>query len=305
MDVLAVVSLALVLVATVCPVLVLVRDGRRSAAPSDLARRAVGHVTTAATAATAPFAAALAAVAVTPVLYTSDLPARAIALLPAAALVAHLGVLAVGERTLPRPTGAVREARVERRAPADVAPAADRRLVGAWAATAAGTASALALVASGPRTVSRVVGPYESVTAGPFPGWLWALPALVTVGVALLAVAALVRLVAARSALPGVDAAWDLWLRRRVARRALRGTQLVLGLTVAGLLLVAGVGLRGLAGGGDGRRAAPASAVHEVAGWSLMAAALAVGALALALALRPARDPAPAAAAAPVPAVAP
>ncbi len=284
--------LVLLAIVTVTPVAVLIRDGRRSPAPSDVARRALRHVTFASTVAAASLAAVLAAVATVPVVAPA-LPGRVVALVPMAALLAYFAVLAVGELTLPRPTGPLREARVVRRSPADVAPVADRRLVQAWAATAVGTALTLALIASGPRSVSRPVGRYEMVTSAPFPGWLWALPAAATVGAALLAAEALTRLVAARSALTGVEEPWDLWLRRRVARRALRSTQLVFGLTVAGLLLVAGVGLRGLGGGGDGVQAAPESATHDSAGLALMVIALVVGMVALGVAVRPARDPAP------------
>lgn len=290
------VTLALVVVATVVPVLTLVRDGRNSPAPSDSARRALRHVTLAAVVAAASLGAVLTLTASALLGGVPALPGaspRVLIAVPAVALVGYLGVLTLGELTLPRPTGPVREAHVLRRSPGDVAPPTDRHLVRAWAGTTFGTAVVLALVASGPRTVSRIVGRYESVTAAPFPGWWTGLPVVASVAVTLLAVAAVTRLIASRSALAGVDPAWDLWLRRRVARRALRSVQLVLGLTVAGLLLIASVGLRGLASGGDGMRAAPPSPVHEVAGWTLTAVALAVGVLALVLALRPARDPAP------------
>lgn len=299
---------ALVVAATVVPVLALVRDGRNSPAPSDAARRALRHVTLAAMVAAASLGAALTLTASAfsgGLLVFLGLSPRALVVAPVAALVLYLGVLAVGELTLPRPTGPVREAHVLRRSPGDIAPIADRDLVRAWAATTFGTAVVLTLVASGPRTVSRVVGRYESVSAAPFPGWWTGLPVVATIAVTLLAVAAVIRLIASRSALAGVDPAWDLWLRRRVARRALRSAQLVLGLTVAGLLLIASVGLRGLASGADGMRAAPPSPVYEVAGWTLTAVALAVGVLALVVALRPARDPAPEPSPAPEAAVSP
>lgn len=291
-----IVVLSIVLLAVLGPVVVLVRDGRPSPVPSDTARRALRHVTLASTVAAVSLSVTLALVVTVPLVggFIWRLPARASALLPALALVWHLGVLLAGELTLPRPTGAVREARVVRRATADVTTTRDRHLLGAWAATLVGTAATLTLASSGPRTISRLVGPAESSTAGPFPGWLWTLPAAATVPVALVAVLVVARAVAARSALPGVDPAWDLWLRRRVARRALRSAQLVLGATVAGLLLVAGFGLVAVGGGGDGFRAVPPSLAHQVAGQAVMVSALAVCAVAVACALWPARDPAPA-----------
>ncbi|NTW42595.1 MAG: hypothetical protein HGA44_22440 [Cellulomonadaceae bacterium] len=305
MDIQTMLIASVATIATVVPAAVLIRDGRRGSAPSDSARRALRHTTIASTVATAPLGATLALVAAALVgAVGSSASPRTLVLVPVIALVAYLGILAVGELTLPRPTGPVREASVVRRSAGDVTSAADRNLVWACAATALGTATVLALIASGPRSISRVVGRYESVTATPFPGWSVALPVVVTITVTLLGAGAVTRLVAARPALAGVDGAWDLWLRRRIARQALRGAQLVLGLMIGGLLLVASVGLRELAFGGDGVRAAPESSVHEVAGWALTVLALAIGVLALGIALRPARDPAPEPSPAPTAAVA-
>lgn len=285
----------LVVGASLAAVLVLVWDGRRSAAPSDAARRALRHVTWTSTAAVVPMCTALIAVAAFPVLYGSTIPSRILAAVPVIALLAYLAALVVGELTWPRPSGEVRVARLAPRTVVDVAPSPDRHLVRALACTAVGTAGVLALIASGPRSVSRVTGPYESFTSGPFPGWLWGLPLVGAVIACLLAVEAVLRVVAARQALAAVDEGWDLWLRRKIARRALRCTQLVFGLLVAGLLLVAGVGLRGVATGENAAHTTDFSPIHESAGWSLMAAAGMVAIASLVLSLRPARDAAPAA----------
>ncbi|MFC8190129.1 hypothetical protein ACFUMH_00550 [Cellulomonas sp. NPDC057328] len=286
-------------VATVAVVLltgaaVLVLDSRRSSAPAGDAQTAVRHATLTAVVALLPLG-VVPATAVAGILGSWPvLVGHVLVAVPSACLAVFLLLHAVGETTWPRPTGAVREASLTHRTVADVAPAALRHLAWSWAALLVASCTAFALVADGPRTVARLTGGTDAFVAAPFPGWLWGLPAVAS-GLAAGALAVLVlRLVAARPAVPGVTAAWDMWLRRRVARRVLRATQLVLGLTTALVLQVAGSALERLGlGAGYGGWTAALSTPHVVAGRVLLTAALVVLATSVVAALWPARDRVP------------
>jgi hypothetical protein len=199
------------------------------------------------------------------------------ALYPVTAGLAYLAVHAFGEHTWPRPAGPVRRATLVRRDPADVAPRFLR--VAAWVWTAL---IAVALVVggatAGPGGRSFAVGSTTSwQSASPYPGWyygVWLLPACVVV---LVAAEAVLRLVAGRPAIVDAAPEYDAASRRLSAHRVLRGSQLVLGLSLSGVLLTLGygphaVGLTGL-------------------GYTLGAAALAVAVVAVVLAALPARAP--------------
>src|SRR5665647_2441017 len=116
-----------------------------------------------------------------------------VALSPAVIGLAYLVVHAIGERTWPRPTGAVRRAALVPRG--DAAPRWLRRITWAWAG---------ALVAA-------------------TEGVLW--------------------LVARRPAVIDADPGYDAASRRLSAHRVLRGTQLLLAGSLAGVLVVTGVGV--------------------------------------------------------------
>lgn len=273
-------------------------DGRRAVVPSSAGRRAVRHA-----AGTSAGAGMLVAAGILlPPLYLFlglvPLGARTTAVLPLVALVGALAVHAVGELTWPRPTHRQREARLVARSTADVVPMLTRRLAWSWAVSIAVASVALGLLSDGPRSISRVVGRYEAYIVAPFPGWLWTVPLLVGTVVAVVASEVVLRLVASRPAVEDVDEQWDMWLRRRVARRVERATQLVLGLTLGGLVALAGLSLRWLGlGNGDGVRMGPGlSPGHVQAGNALLLVALAVVVVSLVVLLWPARDPAPTAA---------
>lgn len=164
------------------------------------------------------------------------------ALYPATTGLLFLAVHAIGERTWPRPAGPVRRAALTRRRVADVAPRHLRVVTWAWVGQLA-----VALVVGGATAASDgrsfVVTNGDSWSANsPYPGWyygVWLLPAaLVVLG----GTEAVLRLVAARPAIVDADPTYDAGSRRLSAHRVLRGSQLVLGLTLAGVLLVLGYG---------------------------------------------------------------
>lgn len=199
-----------------------------------------------------------------------------VGLSPALVGLTYLGAHAVGERTWPRQRAAVRAATLRPRTVGDVAPRALRRLTWSLGALVVLLAVVGALTAGDDgRSVTRVVGDGTS-TASPYPGafygvWLALAAVLVVAGAE-----GVLRLVARRPAVAQVDEAWDLALRRASAHRVLRGAQLALGLTAAGML---GVGASAAA-----RAGYPGAAVLVVVAVGLALAAIAV-------VVRPAPDP--------------
>lgn len=207
-------------------------------------------------------------------------------LVPAVAGVLFVGVHAIGELTWPRPTGTVRRAVLERRGPADVAPPALRRLLWGWTALVAVVAALGAAVATDGRQISRTVE-QGAITSSPFPGWFYGLPLLLACLAVLVAAEAVLRVVASRPAVVDAQPRWDAALRRLSAHRVLRGAQLVVGLTAAGLLLTAGMTLQNVGGAfvddGDG------STLHAVSGQVAVVLAIAVGLTAVVVAFIPGR----------------
>ncbi|MBU4336245.1 MAG: hypothetical protein KJ548_06700 [Actinobacteria bacterium] len=170
------------------------------------------------------------------------------ALAPAAVGTLFLLVHLLGEVTWPRPTGLVRRATLR--------PRRTRQVIGTGLATWSGALAALLtvlLLAGGltadadGRTVSRTWSD-GSAAAGPYPGWPYAVPLLGATAVVVLLTALVLRLVVLRAAVDDAHERDDLALRRSSAARVLAGAQLVLGLTCAGLLLVAGLSIRSIGG---------------------------------------------------------
>lgn len=267
-------------------------DGRRVVAPSTAARRAVRHAVLTAVVAAVPLVVGLGLPLFEFVSVRLPSP-HLLAALPMASLVGVLAVYAVGEVTWPKPQGATRQATLTARTAADVAPPVARTLVRIWAGATVVAAIAFALVASGPRRVSRVIDQYDAFTVGSFPGWLWTGPIVALMLVVLVLCEVVLKLIASRPAVLDVSEEWDMWLRRRVARRVLRLVQLVIGLTLAGLVALAGTALRKLGLGDWWGADFPPSAVHTVAGISVQVIAVLLILLAIAVAVWPARDRAP------------
>jgi len=165
-------------------------------------------------------------------------------LVPALAGLAFVGVHAAGEATWPRQAGQVRRASLQRRTAADVAPRLLRTAATTWAASLVVALIAFGLLADESGRAFRVTFADSSSTAGPFPGWFYGVPLLAATAVVALVTWGALHLVAARAAVADAAPHWDLALRRLSAHRILRGTQGVLGLTLAGVLGVAGNALR-------------------------------------------------------------
>ncbi|WP_264031977.1 hypothetical protein [Cellulosimicrobium sp. SH8] len=199
-----------------------------------------------------------------------------VGLSPAVVGLTFLGAHAVGERTWPRQRTSVRAATLRPRTVADVAPHGLRRLAWSLGALVVLLAAVGALTAGDDgRSVTRVLGDTAS-TASPYPGafygaWLALAAVLLVAGAE-----GVLRLVARRPAVAQVEETWDVGLRRASAHRVLRGTQLALGLTAAGML---GVGANAAA-----RAGYPGAVV-------LVVVAVALALAAIAVVVRPAPDP--------------
>lgn len=218
---------------------VLIWDARRTATPSQAARRANRHATMASLVGVGLLLVVLFWLAVASLFGAWGSGGRVLALLPVLAGACLLAAQAVGQLTWPRPGGSHREAELSPRTVGDVAPVWPRRLVLVWAVASLLLLGVFALVADGPRSLTRPAGAYtESI--GPYPGWYYGVPMALGVVATAGATELVLRLVAGRSAVSGVSTEWDLHLRRRSAAHVTRGIQLVLGVTVAGLLVVAG-----------------------------------------------------------------
>lgn len=205
-------------------------------------------------------------------------------LVPAAAGLLLAGVHAVGELTWPRPTGQVRRAALVRRTVADVAPQNLRRWAAGIALALAAVLVATGLTATDGRAVARTFVD-GAASSGPYPGSIYGVPLLLGALAVLAANEGVLRLVARRPAVSDTEPAWDLALRRLSAHRILRGEQLVLGLTLAGVLGIAGTALVNVAQGYDEVR--QASAGHQAAGVVLLVLAAATAVAVVVVALRP------------------
>ncbi|GGC09698.1 hypothetical protein [Cellulomonas carbonis] len=249
--VLAVPLVALVVLVVVAAVLVVGLARRPAPAPSQAAEVARRHGRN------VHVAAWIAAVVVPPVvssaapvaLQTGSRPLLGgvlVGLAPAVAGSAFLAAHLVGERTWPRPTGTVRRAALEHRRVVDVVPRPLLRVTAAWT-----VGLALVLVAAGltaaddGRSVVRTVGSSTS-GASPYPGWFYGVPLLVATAVVVVLTAITLRVVTQRPAVVDADPTYDAASRRLSGHRVLRGTQLVLALTLAGVLFFAGNALRGV-----------------------------------------------------------
>ncbi|MCB7136808.1 hypothetical protein [Cellulosimicrobium marinum] len=246
------------------------------------ARRARRHAGTGAALALVAAAGALLLAAHTAASTLSGLGAGvAVGLLPATAGLTFLAALALTEVTWPSPAGARRSASLVPRSVHDVAPARLRR----WTWTT-GAVAALACLLGGltARPDGRSVGYVDDLVSGassPYPGWFYGLPLLGACLLVLLGAEACLRLVVRRPAVAGVDARWDLDLRRLSAHRLLRGAQLTVGLTAAGMLLVGGTAAHRLAAGAAANGASagaagPAGVVALTLGVALLLAVVAV-----------------------------
>ncbi|GAA4287145.1 hypothetical protein [Georgenia daeguensis] len=176
-------------------------------------------------------------------------PGLAAALGPTAGALVHLLLHAVGERTWPRPVGAVRTAVLRRRTVREIS---GRHLtlvlvtsallavsLALFMLTADETGRAVPLLITSETAAAGVVGG----ASGPYPGAPYALPMLLGLALVLAATAWVLHLVARRPAVSGTLPEDDLELRRTSARRILGGVQLFVGGGAGAVLLVAGLAL--------------------------------------------------------------
>jgi hypothetical protein len=186
-------------------------------------------------------------------------------LIPAAAGLTFAILQALGELIWPRPTGALRRAPLTRRTATDIAPRRLRQVTWSWAALTSVTLVACGLTSDDGRGITRTFT-NGSAGAGPFPGWFYGVPLLVATAVVLLAGEFVLRLIARRPAVMDAAPEWDLALRRTSSRRLLRGTQLVLGWTAAGVLFFAGTAVHTVGAGGSADGVALGSPGYAVGG---------------------------------------
>lgn len=202
-------------------------------------------------------------------------------LVPLVFAAVHTGVLWVGESAWPRPRGAVRTASLVRRR----FPAEGRRVrrVLAGAAGGAGVVAVLgwATAASDGRSVAGPVtvlpdglGSVGPSVAGPYPGSVFAVPALVGTAVVLVLVALALRTALARAAVPGDEAA-EAVLRAASVHRVLRCAASGLLVELGGLLAFGCLALRSVA---HGTEVGVDDRVLEVGGSPVLEVAATVGA---------------------------
>lgn len=174
-------------------------------------------------------------------------PGLLVALSPSIAVAMTLAVRAIGELSWPRPHGAVRTAPLVRRTV---------RGLGEWRlplflATVAITAVALLVFGSTAGEGGNVVDAPILVTldgwthgsSGPYPGWPYAVPLLALLAAVTLGTLGVLHLIARRAVVSGATAAEDDSLRRLGAAHVLAGTQFLVGLGSAAVILTAALAL--------------------------------------------------------------
>lgn len=264
-------------------------DQRRTVAPNDAAHRAKQHAAFTAAAALAWLVGGLIAVWIVEESGALGGRGRIVAVLPAATGAFFIATHAAGELTWPGPRGRQREADLEVRTAGDVTPTGLLRWTWTVAVLTLVGVVSYGFIATGPRTITRVLEDGHLFTMS-FPGWWFGAPVLVASFIVGVACAGTLRVVAARPAVAGASREWDRWLRRRSARWVLRGSQLVGCLTLAGMSQIAGGSLRQL---GPPVTPGELSGGYLVAGTLILFLGWAVALTGLCVAVVPARDPAP------------
>jgi hypothetical protein len=172
---------------------------------------------------------------------------------PAVYATTHTLVLLAGEAGWPRPRGPVRSADLTARTAAQVSSPRWRRLL--WSAAAAvALVCVLGWVTADADGRSVTVGPRgplpegaTSSTASPYPGAVFAVPALVAAALLVVLVVLGLRLVASRPAVDGAARGDEAVLRRASAHRLLRGACTGLLATAGGMLAFGGAALHSAA----------------------------------------------------------
>ena len=178
-------------------------------------------------------------------------PGLLAALGPSLAGLVYLAVTGVGEATWRRPSGTQRAAHLARRPLFSRARPWAARALWAWAVL---LVSAVAVFGAIAEPDGRSIGttsldgcalggvpvPCDHGSSGPFPGWPYGLPVLIGAATVLVGTLGVLYLVARRPAVRGTSSIDDELLRTVSATRVVRGGQLALGTTLAGITFFAG-----------------------------------------------------------------
>ena len=181
----------------------------------------------------------------------TSVPGLLAALGPSLAGMVYLGITAAGEATWRRPSGSERAAHLARRPLFSRAQPWAARVLWAWTILLAVTVVGFGAMAEPDGRSVRTVGtdgctvdgvpvPCDGGASGPFPGWPYGLPILLGTAAVVAATLGVLYLVARRPAVRGTSTDDDELLRTVSATRVVRGAQLALGITLAGVTFFAG-----------------------------------------------------------------
>ncbi len=192
---------------------------------------------------------ALVAVALFPTVYVNAtaIPGMFAALAPSLAGIVFVVSAGFGESFWPKPKGQRRDAFLTRRpALANAAPLALWACV-TWALLLTVALVFCGIVAkrggedAGRAIMHPIWNPNVDGWNGPFPGFPYGIPMMIGVLALALATLAVLRIIARRPAIPGIQPDVDLQLRQTSATNLVKGVQLSLAASLSGVLLVAGI----------------------------------------------------------------
>lgn len=172
------------------------------------------------------------------------------ALGPSLAGLVYVGVVAVGEANWPKPEGEQRGAFLNRRPALASATRLPMRAGVVWACCLL-----VSIVLFGFLAAKDGDSPGRSIAhsgndalvqgwSGPFPGWPYGVPMAITAVLLMLATAGVLHLIARRPAVGAIVPESDEILRRTSASNLIKGVQLSLATSLAGLLFIAGIAAR-------------------------------------------------------------
>ncbi|MGM0385067.1 MAG: hypothetical protein ACQERF_03660 [Actinomycetota bacterium] len=179
----------------------------------------------------------------------AEVPGLLAALGPVLAGLVYLAITAAGEASWRAPSGPRRTAVLTRRPLFSRAAPWANHILWAWAALLTAALVAFGAVAEPDgRSIAHVGGAcvVDGATvpctgaSGPFPGWPYGIPLVVGAALVVAATLGVLSLIARRPAVRDTIPADDELLRTISATRVVRGAQLSLGATLAGVLLFAG-----------------------------------------------------------------
>lgn len=183
---------------------------------------------------------ALLAFAVFPV--TTAVPGLLIALAPSLAGIVFVIAATVGESFWPVPKGQQRGAFLARRPMFANAAPAPLWASATWAVllVAALVLCGFAATSDGRSIAHPIWNPNITGASGPFPGWPYGVPMLISSAVLVAVTLYALRVIARRPAVTGIDPDLDAQLRRTSATNLMKGVQLSFAVSLGGVLMVAG-----------------------------------------------------------------